>query len=27
MGVVFRELSSYSQDLIGKLLVKRATRS
>jgi uncharacterized protein (TIGR02266 family) len=26
MGVVFRELSSYSQDLIGKLLVKRATR-
>jgi uncharacterized protein (TIGR02266 family) len=23
MGVVFRELSSYSQDLIAKLLVKR----
>lgn len=26
MGVVFRELSSYSQDLIGKLLVQRTKR-
>jgi uncharacterized protein (TIGR02266 family) len=26
MGVVFRELSSYSQDLIGKLLVQRTNR-
>lgn len=26
MGVVFRELSSYSQDLIGKLLVQRSNR-
>jgi uncharacterized protein (TIGR02266 family) len=25
MGVVFRELSSYSQDLIAKLLVQRVT--
>src|SRR5262245_28615681 len=26
MGVVFRELSAYSKDLIGKLLVQRASQ-
>jgi hypothetical protein len=26
MGVVFRELSAYSQDLIGKLLTQRSSR-
>jgi uncharacterized protein (TIGR02266 family) len=27
MGVVFRELNSYSQDLIAKLLVQRTSKS